>query len=993
MTDREEDVQTPTDRGRWAFARSNGTQSPRTAVRGRKTGRWTPGLALVIAAVCCAASGLDEFRVKREQVFEFAARPVVARRGDRVTITFETKGFCDVTVAVEDEKGRIVRHLASGVLGPNAPAPFQRNAKKQVIVWDGKDNQGAYVPDYDKVTVRVSLGLKPRYERTVHWSPQRKTGGIGNSPMLAMPEGVYVSDNSGEYTRIMLFNHDGDYRRTIYPFPADQVAHIDGIQWRVMPQTGLRYPLRNGLSQTTLLTTGDASFGTSWPTRGGGSPVLAMAVHGTRMYIVSRRINRIALDGAWKGLPLSGPLVFQQVYLPRQHAWPGGTVNVGPHAMALSPDGKYAYLAGFFYHRAWQENGFHGVFRMSTEGDAKPAIFVGSADPKQSGSADGAFNVAASVDVDARGRVYVADYGNNRIQVFNADGKHLRSIKHLRPALVRVDPKTGEIYVFTWKVPCQFDRMNAETYRRTVKRVLVRRGPFDDPAVLATCDLGIESPLLDGPSAQAAVDFWTDPPTIWLQQAATSAAWIEPNNTRTHTRLLVAKDGRLVVKRDFTNDIRRSTLYLKRVRKSRIKVFCNEADGTLYIGYGDSGVAKSFYKVLKVDPATGRHQLFQLPFDTEDMAFDQRGYAYLRTENLVARYDPSVVPWKEAPFDYGLARTGVGFGYEVGQGGKAGNVVAGIPVPSVKSASYWHMGGMYVSPRGSIAVTCYNENTRPTDRKTEIRIKPDPGTRMYQPVVFPGRDTRWAVHVFDQHGRKIYEDALPGSGQLSGIGMDRDDNLYAMMLGQRVIAGKPYFNDVSCTVFKARPRDTKFLRPGGTPIPLPAGRRPKRQPDVRGGPLGSAWIDSAEWLYGGVGTAAKFLGRCGGGCWCDGAQMTLDFYARSFIPENDMYSIAVLDSNGSLITRIGRYGNVDDGMPLSGRRSARSGQPDTRHPTPDTRSIGGDEVSLLTPRFLATHTDRRLFINDTGNYRVLSVKLDYHTTEKVALKDVPDGGG
>ena len=41
----------------------------------------------------------------------------------------------------------------------------------------------------------------------------------------------------------------------------------------------------------------------------------------------------------------------------------------------------------------------------------------------------------------------------------------------------------------------------------------------------------------------------------------------------------------------------------------------------------------------------------------------------------------------------------------------------------------------------------------------------------------------------------------------------------------------------------------------------------------------------------------------------------------------------------------------------------------------------------------ARRTDRRLFIADVANERVLSVKLGYHATERVALKNVPDAAG
>ncbi len=84
--------------------------------------------AVLLVALGASAADLDEFKVKREEVFEFAQRPQVARDGDKVTIRFASKGYCDATMAIEDEQGRIVRYLASGVLGPNAPDPFQKNS-------------------------------------------------------------------------------------------------------------------------------------------------------------------------------------------------------------------------------------------------------------------------------------------------------------------------------------------------------------------------------------------------------------------------------------------------------------------------------------------------------------------------------------------------------------------------------------------------------------------------------------------------------------------------------------------------------------------------------------------------------------------------------------------------------------------------------------------------------------------------------------------------
>jgi DNA-binding GntR family transcriptional regulator len=49
---------------------------------------------------------------------------------------------------------------------------------------------------------------------------------------------------------------------------------------------------------------------------------------------------------------------------------------------------------------------------------------------------------------------------------------------------------------------------------------------------------------------------------------------------------------------------------------------------------------------------------------------------------------------------------------------------------------------------------------------------------------------------------------------------------------------------------------------------------------------------------------------------------------------------------------------------------------------------GADEVARFYPQYTATYTDRRLFIHDPGNRRIVSVKLGCHAEERAALKDV-----
>jgi hypothetical protein len=251
----------------------------------------------------------------------------------------------------------------------------------------------------------------------------------------------------------------------------------------------------------------------------------------------------------------------------------------------------------------------------------------------------------------------------------------------------------------------------------------------------------------------------------------------------------------------------------------------------------------------------------------------------------------------------------------------------------------------------------------------------------YRPRLYPGRRTGREIHVFDRHGKVKYADAFAGVGHGNGIAIDKHDHLIMMVSARRLRDGKHYDPtlgaDASDTLVKVKAGKTTVLSSSrGRNVPVPLARKawPERPPEIRGGRGcgGPAWVNGAEWFYGGVGFD-------GSDCCCWNARFTLDLLGRSFAPELRHYSVAVLDTAGNLILRVGRYGNADDGVPLIR-------DPDFGDPKP----IGGDEVSLFHAPYVATHTDRRLFIADPGNARVLSVKLGYHAEETMPLKNVPD---
>lgn len=127
----------------------------------------------------------------RAEFFEFTQKPRVEKQGNTWIVSFASKAACDATVAITGTDGKIVRHLASGVLGKNAPWPFQQNSLAQKIEWDGLTD------DFKKAAlgckIKVSLGLTATYERDISWDPA---------------PGTYIEK-------------DGKYFRTLFPPPAD----------------------------------------------------------------------------------------------------------------------------------------------------------------------------------------------------------------------------------------------------------------------------------------------------------------------------------------------------------------------------------------------------------------------------------------------------------------------------------------------------------------------------------------------------------------------------------------------------------------------------------------------------------------------------------------------------------------------------------------------------------------------------------------------------
>ncbi len=132
----------------------------------------------------------EDYTIDRKPVYEFTQKPTIKKDGDQVSIRFTSKDFCDATVVLEKKDGTILRHLAAGVLGPNAPEPFKKNSLEQRIIWDGKNDQGRYIDNLNDVHIRVSLGLRAQFEKDLHWHPKKRIGSRKMPRLAVQPEGL-----------------------------------------------------------------------------------------------------------------------------------------------------------------------------------------------------------------------------------------------------------------------------------------------------------------------------------------------------------------------------------------------------------------------------------------------------------------------------------------------------------------------------------------------------------------------------------------------------------------------------------------------------------------------------------------------------------------------------------------------------------------------------------------------------------------------------------
>lgn len=923
--------------------------------------------------------------VERETVYEFTREPTVTKVDlDRYEITFAAKGKCDVAVAVEDTTGRIVRHIVYGVLGANAPAPLRKDSLEQTLYWDGKDEFGKYVKNPEQCRVRVSLGLKPAFNKIIGWHPKDTSDGRPIFGMAAAADGVYVLEcpQFGHPT-LRRYDHDTNYVQTIYPWDPDKLDRIiipkrtlpDARIWRDnLPPLGSRH--------VPVL----ANYGGTDPVDMVEQNPTCMAVAAGKIGLYTRgehhdirRLLRLRTDGTTGGESIVGGLFTAPTNKGGQGASFAGQAHI-----TLSPDGRWVYVTGLSRGTAKDGVGqrrdtrlerppytWNAVFRFSWD-DTGVVVegrdaFLGEAsrDPKKAGadSDNSHFDNPQGLACDSAGRLYVADHGNHRIQVFSADGKYLKTIPVKQPQEIAVHPRTGEIYILC------FRRNDASGVNDKETVTLIKLGALDNPVELMrqsfTAVIPGDPRLLGYPVPLLAVDGWASETRVWLVY--------ESGVVRVYSE----RGAKWELYDDFEDDVRRAGHSPHAMHGRKMGYLCvDPVRGHLYR-------ICSRTRKNRIDPEEGKTwqplNLNGLPhtgddwMGLEDAVVGWDGLLYTRTLKYVARFNPDKFPATgpiplgadyEVPFDYGVEKQAVNRKTE------APALLRGvIHLPWAMGGANGYNNGIGVSPRGDVVLLTENygnlaelmegfKKTGVDISRFKAELKEDD---RYRPGQFPGRISSGnLIWRWNNKGEVLAADALPGlSAQSSfGIRVTPDGHFIVGVGAHQNVAGRPHIG-ASLAMFAAQ---------GGKLVcdqaVLKLAPLPDRQPDFLGHG-GRIWAQNMFWSAPGL-DQVHFVDPAGTSypCQCYHCRFDTDPYGRTFMPRAYAYHVLVLDTNGNRVCEIGRFGNADK----------------------PAMKPGDTDIGLGQCSYLATVSDRWLYIADDSNLRIIRVKLGYHVDCRVAVR-------
>ncbi|MBA4387926.1 MAG: hypothetical protein C0404_08085 [Verrucomicrobia bacterium] len=894
-----------------------------------------------------AAVGSNPFRGAQDRaaVFEFAQKPEVRRQrsaltgrgSDAWTITFASKAACDATISIVGRDGRTIRHLASGVLGKNAPWPFKQDSLVQTIEWDGRDDHGVLVPSEilcAETKVKIGLGLVVSYDRLLAREPALlgyRAGGLACDG-----EGNVYCLIQNESTAIYVLNSGGKYLRTVVPFPShlpgnklsgiEFTARVDGLNVPVTTRSGIgsycffncMVPIHRGVSPISL-----ASDGRS---------VLFMGRNCESTGIPCWVLNRVGIDGSFDGAPL----------LLR----PSSQYNVAPGPdMVVSQDGSWIYWTG----DRTTDSG-DSVLRQKLEAmtpfsrswkpayKTAPDVFAGKAN--EPGNDDLHLNDPQGMAFDVAGNLHVVDRGNDRIQVFGSDGRLVRSYAVRSPLQVQVHPRTGDAYVLCEDLAAK-------------KAVVVKFGK-DGKQIGSEAVLAHDKAPPYGQSCCFCLDASGVDPAIWTSDAEGVKKFADRGGT--FEKVL---DCAAELKKNWPGwDLPRHPVF-----RGHQWLAADSNREEIYMRLGGTAEGSA---VLRIDGLTGKLIDKPATYKVGEACTGPDGLTYFAIESgrVIVRFDPAT--GRPVPFEKGDVE--VGF---LGEKVKA--------IRTAMAGGDRMIGdGLCVAPNGDIYVVAsepapaFHDELRKNGQAKNL-VKPS-GKML-------GDGQVDVLQVFRSDGSLKHISALPGLMPVCGLRVMRNGNVLlnsglrkiGVRVPEGIAPGRPAFGDWGTMICF----DSQFET-----FPVGSIRGTYEEP-LKGAPtyVGAymsdkpVGVERVRWDYSGIAPMES--------------RFDLDGFDRAWVPATHTFSINVLDANGNLIARIGRYGNADNRGPDSPVVDPKTGLLRPRR--------ADDPVDLKSPDELAAEpgfywapavavTDEALYVNDQGNSRIVRCKLACLAEETVPFR-------
>jgi hypothetical protein len=864
----------------------------------------------------------------------FAKKPAVTKSGAGTRIAFAVDRETDVAVSIEDAQGHVVRHLAAGLLGTNAPSPLKSGALEQVLEWDGLDDIGQAASNAP-FRVRVGLGLKISYAGMVFAENPGPSNLVDTMGLAVAPDGrLYVLAHRWQKyvahsTALHVFRRDGSYEKTIKPFPnslpEERVKATgafrtpeDGLiplVYRAMIDGPRYYP--NDDVQHQLTVTPDNRI------------VLAVA---------PCNLATLDSDGGITNATFAGPFLAKKKLtnpLPNSN---GGLISFNMPYLAATPDAKGVYLTGIGSEKYVPNAGGHAFndhalyYAPLPERGPAQVIF---GEPAVATNDNAHLSDPRGVAVDGKGHILIADFGNNRVVVLNEkDRSFAGSFPVEAPFWVGADPKSSAVYVGA---------------RRAT---LIKFSGWQTQQEVASTNFlprlkSVHPSRQPGVPMHVALDAGADKPTLWvafnglpLRIEDQGAAFSEARPIGASPAIYPWNLSADPTRREVSCQDNGFRILDEKTGKTTTVGTSAYIGGDVLLRLGLNGEVYIQGHALKLQRFDRKGKIIPFAATADDKTL----------KGSLANNPEGTTYW---PRDFSVDRRGDIY---------------------VKNRGKEYHGLMTVTQHGHDGAVKRTNIWATTDGALGPRVDARGNLYMAEGV----RPVGQAYPDFFK-GRLIAGTKDGSSGFTLQTEYGSMDTEYIWMYGSVVKysprGGAVWFPkpvvqafEGACTLDPALPR-----------MAVTGGRGARMVPGVE--------LQGAEWMRFGYAYLADMAGRGTDRCHCTASEFDVDDFGRTFYPNQGLFRVEVLDTAGNLILHAGGYGNQDCCGPDSyvvdpaGKflRPRRADDPkELKSP------FAEPELAFNWFTGLAV-TDRYLYVADGNNRRVLRGKLGYVCEESAEI--------